>query len=59
MNINEDNIAINKGDIDYLKKNKTYLKNLYNELFYNVNKLTQINFNNTFYEEIFNIDANK
>ena len=26
MNINEDNIAINTGEIQYLKKNKTYLK---------------------------------
>ena len=52
-NINEDNIAINTGEIQYLKKNKTYLKNLYNEIFYHVDKL-KINFNSTFYDKIFN-----
>ena len=55
MNINEDNIAINTDEINNLKKNKTYLKNLYNKLFYN--EKTQIDFNNIFYEKVFDVDA--
>ena len=53
ININEDNIAINKGEIDYLEKNKIYLKNLYNELFHN--EKTKIVFSNDkyFYEKVF------
>ena len=46
-------------NIDYLEKNnnKTYLKYLYNILFYD--KKTQIDFSNIFYEKIFDVNANK
>ena len=57
---NEDNIASNLSEIDYLKKNKStqYLKNVYNILFYD--KKTQIDFrNDSFYEKVFDINANK
>ena len=56
---NEDNIASNLSEIDYLKNNisKSFLKNIYNVLFYN--KKTQIDFRGIFYEKIFAIDAKK
>ena len=52
---NNDMTKIEKNtlEIKNLKKNKSYLKNLYNEIFYQVNKL-KINFNSTFYEKVFN-----
>ena len=51
MNTNEDNIAYNLSEINYIKNNntKSYLKNIYNILFYN--KKTQIDFKNLFYEK--------
>ena len=55
---NEDNIASNLSEINYLKNNnsKSYLKNVYNILFYNEKK--QISFkNDIFYEKLFDIDA--
>ena len=54
---NEDNIAYNLSEINNIKNNKSksYLKNLYNVLFYD--DKTQINFKGIFYEKIFNIDA--
>ena len=53
---NEDNIAYNSGEIDYIKNNisKSYLKNVYNILFYD-NK-TQIDFRNLFYEKVFDVN---
>ena len=42
-----------------MKKNKStqYLKNVYNILFYD--KKTQIDFRNSFYEKVFDVNANK
>ena len=57
---NEDNIATNLNEINYLKNNssKSYLKNVYNILFYNNNE--QISFKDQiFYEKIFELNANK
>ena len=43
--------------INYLKKNKSYLKNVYNILFYDSKK--QVSFKDEiFYEKVFDIDAN-
>ena len=53
-NINNLKIIENKNNIESLK-NKLYMKNLYNEIFYD--EKTQIDFNNIFYEKVFNIDA--
>ena len=58
INSNEDNIAINLEEINYLKNNnsKSYLKKVYNILFYNNNE--QISFKDkVFYEKIFNVDT--
>ena len=46
-----------KNVVDYLKNNisKSYLKNIYNILFYD--KKTQINFRNLFYEKVFDINS--
>ena len=50
INSNEDDILSNSSEIDYLKKNKSYLKNVYNILFYNNNE--QISFKDEiFYEK--------
>ena len=55
---NENNIASNLNEINYLKKNKQYLKNIHNILFYNNNE--QISFKDEiFYEKIFELNANK
>ena len=47
------------SEIHYIKNNisKSYLKNIYNILFYG--KKTQIDFRNLFYEKVFDINANK
>ena len=58
INTNEDNIAYNLNEINYLKNNnsKSYLKNVYNILFYDSKK--QISFKDEiFYEKIFDINA--
>ena len=58
INTNEDNIAYNLNEINNIKNNssKSYLKNVYNILFYD--KKTQINFKDEiFYEQVFDIDA--
>ena len=57
INSNEDDILTNLNEINYLKnKSKSYLKNLYNILFYNNNE--QISFKDEiFYEKVFDIDA--
>ena len=58
INSNEDDILTNLNEINYLKNNssKSYLKNVYNILFYDSKK--QISFKDEiFYEKIFDIDA--
>ena len=57
INTNEDNIAYNLNEINYLKNNssKSYLKNVYNILFYD--KKTQINFRDYFFEKVFDVNA--
>ena len=58
INSNEDDILTNLNEINYLKNNnsKSYLKNVYNNLFYNEKK--QISFKNEiFYEKLFDIDV--
>ena len=58
INTNEDNIAYNLNEINYLKNNssKSYLKNVYNILFYNSNE--QISFKDEiFYEKVLDVDA--
>ena len=58
INSNEDNIATNLEEINYLKNNssKSYLKNVYNILFYNNNE--QISFKDEiFYEKEFDVNA--
>ena len=60
INSNEDDILSNSSKIDYIKNNisKSYLKNIYNILFYNNNE--QISFKDEiFYEKIFELNANK
>ena len=50
-------IAYNLREINKIKNNKTYLKNVYNILFYD--KKTQIDFKNLFYEKYFDVNTNK
>ena len=54
---NEDNISYNLSEINSIKNNKSksYLKNIYNILFYN--QKTQIDFRNLFYEKAFDVNA--
>ena len=57
INSNEDDIAYNLNEINYLKNNKStqYLKNVYNILLYD--KKTQTSFKkDVFYEKVFDID---
>ena len=55
---NKNNISTNLSEINNIKNNisKLYLKNIYNISFYN--EKTQIDFSNTFYEKVFNVNAN-
>ena len=57
INSNEDDILSNLNEINYLKNSsKSYLKNVYNILFYNEKK--QISFkDNIFYEKEFDVNA--
>ena len=58
INSNEDDILYNLNEIDYLKNNmsKSYLKNIYNILFYE--SKTQIDFrSNSFYEKVFDVNS--
>ena len=57
INSNEDDILSNLNEINYLKNSsKSYLKNVYNILFYNEKK--QISFkDNIFYEKEFGVNA--
>ena len=59
ISTNEDNIAHNLNEINYLKNNKfkSYLKNIYNILFYDYKK--QINFNEPFFNKKFNLNVKK
>ena len=61
INSNEDDILYNLSEVNYLKNNnsKSYLKNIYNILFYD--KKTQISFikDDIFYEKVFELNANK
>ena len=59
INSNEDDILYNLNEINCIKNNnsKSYLKNVYNILFYD--KKTQIDFRNIFYEKVFDIDSSK
>ena len=58
INTNEDDILYNLNEINYLKNNssKSYLKNVYNILFYD--KKTQVSFRNHFFERVFDINSN-
>ena len=56
INSNEDDILTNLNEVNYLKNNKSYLKNVYNILFYDSNE--QISFKDEiFYEKVFDINA--
>ena len=57
INTNEDNIVYNLNEINNIKNNssKSYLKNVYNILFYD--KKTQVNFRDYFYEKVFDVNA--
>ena len=60
INTNEDNIAYNLNEINYIKNDKStqYLKNIYNILIYD--SKTQIDFReDVFYEKIFDVNANQ
>ena len=64
INTNKSNIKSNDADIAYnlreinkIKNNKVYLKNVYNILFYN--QKIQVDFKNVFYEKVFDVNANK
>ena len=58
INSNEDDILYNLSEINYLKNNssKSYLKNVYNLLFYD--KKTQVSFKNYFFKKVFDVNAN-
>ena len=58
INSNEDDILYNLNEINYLKNNssKSYLKNVYNILFYD--RKTQVSFRNYFFERVFDINSN-
>ena len=58
INNNENNISSNLNEINYLKNNssKSYLKNVYNILFYD--RKTQVSFKNYFFEKVFDINSN-
>ena len=54
---NEDDILYNLNEINYLKNNssKSYLKNVYNILFYD--RKTRISFKKYFFEKVFDVNA--
>ena len=58
INSNEDDIAYNLNEINYLKNSssKSYLKNVYNILFYDKKK--QVSFRDYFFEKEFDINSN-
>ena len=57
INSNEDDILYNLNEINNIKNNssKSYLKNVYNILFYD--KKTQVSFRNYFFEKVFDVNA--
>ena len=57
INSNEDDILSNSSEINNIKNNKSksYLKNIYNIIFYD--EKTKVDFSNSFYEKMFNINA--
>ena len=57
MDTNKNDISSNLSEINYIKNNisKSYLKNIYNILFYD--KKSQIDFKNLFYEKVFDINS--
>ena len=57
INSNEDDRLYNLSEINNIKNNssKSYLKNVYNILFYD--KKTQVSFRNYFYEKVFDVNA--
>ena len=59
INSNENSILSNLNEINSIKNNnsKSYLKNVYNILFYNEKKQISFNDNNIFYEKIFDING--
>ena len=54
---NDADIAYNLRDINKIKNTKTYLKNIYNILFYD--SKTQVDFKGIFFEKIFEVNAKK
>ena len=56
---NKSDIASNLSEITYIKNNisKSYLKNVYNILYYNIKE--KIDFNNNFYNRTFELNAKK
>ena len=55
---NKDDIASNLSEITYIKNNsKSYLKNVYNILYYNIKE--KIIFDNNFYNKTFELNAKK
>ena len=59
INSNEDDILYNSTEINFIKINisKSYFKNVYNILFYDVKE--QIDFRNNFYNKTFELNAKK
>ena len=57
INSNKDNISYNLSEINNIKNNssKSYLKNIYNILFYD--KKTQVSFRDYFFEKVFDVNA--
>ena len=57
INSNENDVLYNLSEINYIKNNmsKSYLKNVYNILFYD--KKTQIDFRNLFHEKVFDVNS--
>ena len=61
INSNEDDILSNSSEINYIKNNisKSYLKNIYNILFYNSKEQISFFKDALFYEKVFELNANK
>ena len=58
INSNENDVLYNLSEMNYIKNNifKSYLKNVYNILFYD--KKIQIDFRNLLYEKVFDVNSN-
>ena len=54
---NDADIAYNLREINKIKKTKTYLKNIYNILFYD--SKTQVDFKGIFFQKVFEVNTNK